>query len=42
MDNIDKTAMKKYKSMERGALMRGIKFDIKYNEYVNYYQKPLG
>lgn len=36
MENIKK----KYKSIERGALIRGIKFEIKLSEYTNYYGKP--
>lgn len=41
IESVDnKLAMKKYKSIERGALLRGIKFEIVYKDYIKYYQKP--
>lgn len=39
MQNND-VAKKKYNAIERGALIRGIKFDLKLSEYMQYYGKP--
>lgn len=41
LENVgNKIAMKKYKSIERGALLRGITFSITYQEYLKFYEKP--
>lgn len=39
MENME-LIKKKYNAIERSALIRGIKFDIKLTEYIQYYNKP--
>ena len=41
MNNIKRNkADRKHKAMQKGALMRGISFEISYQEYLKYYEQP--
>ena len=36
----NEAAYRKYKAIEKGSLMRGIAFELTFNEYLKYYQQP--